>query len=269
MELTKQGPITGKGRSAPDPVLSKDEPRTGSRRKQRTTSQSPTDWSDERTWQRDDKEKEAPKKSVAEESFFRRVWHFQPVEEGRAAYETLNKQFKSSLHEETGGSKEGRGEDRCLQQFHGQTRREPGKGGTAVRPEGNSSESTCPDKSGDSGWYEGWQPNTWERWRESFFPNLSNGSCKNWWPACPCSFEISRTSLIEHRETIKRHRSRLEALWGWDDIDPENPPYPRKDVSKLYRLSVPRKFLKINTHQAALRKFEDKAKSAKVSQKAL
>lgn len=271
MELTKQGPITGKGRSAPDPVLSKGttpEPPAPVESKGMTeTAPEPTEGRAEPD-KGTSKEKEAPKKSATEESFLGEFDISSLSEEGRAAYESLNKQFKSAYTKKLEAVRKDREKVDAYNQFMANPeenlKRAAQQYGFKMVPQNQPAQAN--QTVGDE--YEGWQPNTWGEVESKFFPKFEQKIMQKLMGQLAPVFDNLQNITSSN---IERQLNDIDPDWKLyeDDMTANLKLHPTlaKDVSKLYKLSVPEEVLKNKYTQAALKKFEDKAKSAKVSSK--
>jgi len=109
-----------------------------------------------------------------------------------------------------------------------------------------------------------WQPNTWGEVFQAFSEKMNEHLQKTFGPVFD-NLKNLTTSNIE------RQLGEIDPNWKvYEDEMTENlkaHPTLAKDVAKLYRISVPEETLKSKYTQAALKKFEDKAASAKIQSK--
>ena len=262
MELTKQGPITGLGRTAPDPsIKGKTEPASEPDVKTEAAPE-PTEGRAEPD-KGTSKGKEAPKKSATEEGFLGDFDISTLSEEGRAAYEVLNKQFKSAYTKKMEGFKGLREKVQAYDNFMAnpeENLKQAAKqyGYEMVR----TGQGTQKQTNGDN--LNEWQPQTWDE----VFSRMEDRITKSFMGRLQPVFENLQTITSSN---IERQLMEIDSDWKmYEDEMSQNlklHPTLAKDVAKLYKLSVPEEVLKSKYTQAALKKFEDKAKGAKVSSK--
>jgi len=111
---------------------------------------------------------------------------------------------------------------------------------------------------------QNWQPQTWDEVFQAFSTRLNDQLQKTFSPVFD-NLKNLTTSNIE------RQLGEIDPNWKvYEDEMTDNlkaHPTLAKDVAKLYRISVPEEVLRSKYTQAALKKFEDKAASAKIQGK--
>ena len=262
MEMTIQGPITGKGRTAPDPTVKGKTTQTAPEPEAKTEATPEPDEGRAEPDKGTSDKKEAPKKSVAEESLLGDFDISSLSEEGRAAYEQLNKQFKSAFTKKLEGLKKDRDKVDAYNNFMANPeenlRRTADQYGYKMIPKNQPSQATQGD-----GLTE-WQPQTWDEVFSRFEERIGKSLMGKFQPV----FENIQNLTSSH---IENQLTDIDPDWKLyeDDMTANLKAHPTlaRDVSKLYRLSVPEEVLKNKYTQAALKKYEEKAKSAKVSSK--
>ena len=272
MEQTIQGPITGKGRiAAASDIKGKTKELSETPKIKETTEQATPEPIEGRAEpdKGTSKEKEAPKKSVAEESFLGEFDISTLSEEGRAAYETLNKQFKSAYTKKIEGLKKEREKveayDNFMADIEGNLKRAASQYGYKMVPVNQTTPQTT-NGAGDE--LENWQPQTWNevdnKLYTRFEQRVMDKMMQKFSPVFENIHQLTSSSIEKQLNDIDPDWKMYE-----DDMTQNLKAHPTlaKDVSKLYRLSVPEEVLKNKYTQAALKKYEDKAKSAKVSSK--
>jgi len=109
-----------------------------------------------------------------------------------------------------------------------------------------------------------WQPQTWNEVFQAFSSRINETLQKTFSPVFDNLKDLTTTN-------IERQLGEIDPNWKvYEDEMTENlkvHPTLAKDVSKLYRISVPEETLRSKYTQAALKKFEDKAASAKIQGK--
>lgn len=270
MELTKQGPITGRGRTAPDPVLSKGMTAEPAPAESKVTTEAvpePTEGRAEPAEGTSEK-KEAPKKAATEESFLGEFDISSLSEEGRAAYEALNKQFKSAYTKKLEAVKKDREKIDAYNNFMSNPEQSLK---TAAQQYGYKMvpmNQPAQAQANGADEYEGWQPNTWGEVENKFFPKFEQKIMQKIMGQLSPVFENLQNITSSN---IERQLNDIDPDWKLyeDEMTTNLKMHPTlaRDVGKLYRLSVPEDVLKNKYTQAALKKFEEKAKSAKVSSK--
>jgi len=111
---------------------------------------------------------------------------------------------------------------------------------------------------------DGWQPQTWSEVFDAFAEKIKGGLLGDLKPV----FDNIQTLTTKNIET---QLSEIDPDWKLyeDDMISNLKTHPTlaKDVSKLYKMSVPDEVLESRATQKALKRFEDKAHSAKVGSK--
>jgi hypothetical protein len=113
-----------------------------------------------------------------------------------------------------------------------------------------------------------WQPNTWDEVFNKFSESLMGKIEQNFMGRMQPVFDSLQKVTSDN---IEKQLGEIDKDWKlYEDEMTENlkkHPTLAKDVSQLYKISVPDDVLKSKYTQAALKKFEDKATSAKVQGK--
>jgi len=109
-----------------------------------------------------------------------------------------------------------------------------------------------------------WQPGTWEELFQAFAGRMNDQLQRTFSPVFDNLKDLTTSN-------IERQLSEIDPNWKVyeDDMTDNLKAHPTlaKDIAKLYRISVPEDVLKSKYTQAALKKFEDKAASAKIQGK--
>ena len=263
MEMTIQGPVTGKGRVEPAPELKGKTTETAPETKGTTEETPETKEGRAEPDKGTSKEKEAPKKSVAEEGFLGDFDISTLSEEGRLAYEQLNKQFKSAYTKKLESVKKDRDKVEAYDNFMSRPeenlKRAADQYGFKMVPK-NQSSTQAPQGDG----LNEWQPQTWDEVFSRFEERVSKSLMGQFKPVFDNLQSLTTTN-------IERQLAEIDTDWKMyeDDMMANLRAHPTlaKDVSQLYKLSVPEDVLKNKYTQAALKKFEEKAKSSKISSK--
>jgi hypothetical protein len=107
-----------------------------------------------------------------------------------------------------------------------------------------------------------WQPQTWSEVRDAMLQVVTQGLSQKFAPLFEGMQRLT-TSTVESK------LNEIDSNWKmYEDEMTENlraHPSLANDVSKLYRISVPEEVLRNKYTQAALKKYEEKAQSAKIS----
>jgi hypothetical protein len=263
MEMTIQGPITGKGRVEPAPELKGKTTEPVTPETKGTTEETPVTTEgraepDKGT----SKKEEAPKKSATEESFLGEFDISTLSEEGRLAYEHLNKQFKSAYTKKLESVKKDREKVEAYNNFmsnpEDNLKRAADQYGYKMVPKGQTNQIVQGDGLND------WQPQTWDEVFSRFEERVSKSLMGQFKPVFDNLQNLTSTN-------IERQLTDIDPDWKMYEEDMMSNlkahPTLAKDVSKLYKLSVPEDVLKNKYTQVALKKFEEKAKSSKISSK--
>lgn len=263
MEMTIQGPITGKGRVEPAPELKGKTTEPVTPETKGTTEETPVTTEgraepDKGT----SKKEEAPKKSATEESFLGEFDISTLSEEGRLAYEQLNKQFKSAYTKKLESVKKDREKVEAYNNFmsnpEDNLKRAADQYGYKMVPKGQTNQIVQGDGLND------WQPQTWDEVFSRFEERVSKSLMGQFKPVFDNLQNLTSTN-------IERQLTDIDPDWKMYEEDMMSNlkahPTLAKDVSKLYKLSVPEDVLKNKYTQVALKKFEEKAKSSKISSK--
>lgn len=269
MDLTIQGPITAKGRTAPDPSVKGKTTQTVPEPDVKTVPAAPEAESGRaEPAEGTSEKKEAPKKAAAEESFLGDFDVSTLSEEGRAAYESLNKQFKSAYTKKLEAVKKDREKVEAYNNFMSNPEQSLK---TAAQQYGykmvpmNQPAQVQPAQ-GDE--LDSWQPQTWGEVRNRLFQEFEQKITEKLMGQLSPVFQNLQNLTASN---IEKQLSEIDPDWKMyeEDMTANLKAHPTlaRDVSKLYRLSVPEEVLKNRYTQAALKKYEDKAKSAKVSAK--
>ena len=111
---------------------------------------------------------------------------------------------------------------------------------------------------------QNWQPQTWDEVFQAFSGRLNQDLQKTFGPVFSNLKDLTTSN-------IERQLTEIDTNWKvYEDEMTENlktHPTLAKDVAKLYRISVPEEVLRSKYTQAALKKFETKAASAKIQGK--
>jgi len=263
MEMTIQGPVSGKGRVEPAPELKGKTSETAPETKGTTEETPVTTEGRAEPDKGTSKKEEAPKKSVAEEGFLGDFDISTLSEEGRLAYETLNKQFKSAYTKKLESVKKDREKVEAYNNFmsnpEDNLKRAADQYGYKMVPKSQSANQAT---QGDG--LTDWQPQTWDEVFSRFEERVSKSLMGQFKPVFDNLQNLTSTN-------IERQLSDIDPDWKMyeDDMMTNLKSHPTlaKDVSKLYKLSVPEDVLKNKYTQVALKKFEEKAKSSKISSK--
>jgi hypothetical protein len=272
MEQTIQGPITGKGRIAADPSLKGKTTQTAPE-PEVTTQATPEPESGRAEPEKGtSKEKQAPKVSAAEESFLGDQIDYESLsDEGKKVYESLNKQFKSAYTKKLEPVKKERQKAEAYDAFMANPEQSlktaAQQYGYKMVPMNQTAQQTVQtQQDGDA--LNNWQPQTWgevdntlySRFKEKLMPELIN-------MFRPILDNVQNLTS----SNIESKLNEIDPDWKlYEDEMTANlklHPTLARDVSKLYKLSVPEEVLKNKYTQAALKKYDEKAKSAKVSSK--
>ena len=209
--------------------------------------------------------KPAPDTSVAEESFLEKFDPTTLSEELQPAYQSLDKQFKAALTKKTQAIAKQKQKIEAYDAFEANPietlKRIASQYGLNVEPIGK--------KSSETGQFDqNWQPQSWDEVFELFMSNLTPKLEQQFMGRLQPIFDSLQKVTSDN---IEKQLGEIDKDWKiYEDEMTENMklhPTLAKDVAKLYRISVPEDVLKSKYTQAALKKFEDKAASAKVQGK--
>jgi len=211
------------------------------------------------------KKEEAPKKTATEESFLE---EFDPTtlsEELLPAYQKLEKQFKAAFTKKTQPLAKQKEKieayDAAMADPRGFLQRYATQYGMKIVP-ADSKETAS---TGTGQFDPNWQPGTWDEVLQKFAPAIMTQLEEKLMGKLQPLFQNVQQMTSQ---TIEKQLSEIDPNWkNYEEEMSETlklHPTLAKDPAKLYRISVPEEVLKSKYTQAALKKFEEKATSAKV-----
>jgi hypothetical protein len=271
-ELGIQGPLSSaKGRLEGSPSKKEgttDNSDSTSKMEGTQTTQTATEGRAEPT-EGTSKKIEAPKKVATEESFLE---EFDPTTlpaELQPAYQKLDKDFKTAFTKKTQAIAKQKDKIEAYDAFFSNPfdslNRTAQQYGYKMVPVSQVNQQGI-QQNGQG--FADWQPNTWDEVFNKFSEGLMGKIEQNFMGKLQPVFDnLQRVTS----DNIEKQLSEIDKDWKlYEDEMTENlkmHPTLAKDVSKLYRISVPEDVLKSKYTQVALKKFEDKATSAKVQGK--
>ena len=213
--------------------------------------------------------KEAPKKVATEESFLPEFDPTTLAAELQPAYQKLEKDFKTVFTKKTQAISKEKQKIEAYDAFFSNPvdslNRTAQQYGFKMVPISQANQQQI-NQNGQG--FGDWQPNTWDEVLERFGPVLMKKFEEQFMGKLQPMFDSFQKVTSDN---IEKQLGEIDKDWKlYEDEMTENlktHPTLAKDVAKLYRISVPEDVLRSKYTQLALKRFEEKAASAKVQGK--